>query len=442
MARGVLLRSSETIVPEPIFPADRRALLSLTRLGWGLALPVLLLMGIGLACIHATEGSAAAELANSPDTMRGLIQPSEMAVDEDWVETLARQVGTNTAKQIVFIVSGLGLMVLALIPSYQRIGRFAYAAYAGVLGLLLLLMIDRYVFNIPDFIVPVRQNARRWVTFGGAFGIQPSEFMKLALVLALARYLRYRDSYRTWRGLIAPLALAIVPAVMILKQPNLGTCMLLMPVLFAMLFMAGARVRHLLTVVGVGALLMPAFYFFGMQEYQRDRVLVVLNQNSDDESWHKAQGYQLRVGKIALATGGVWGRGYGQGEFVGGGLTLPEGHNDFIFSIVGHQFGLVGCLVVIGCYIAIVFFGLEVASATNDPFGKLVAVGVVVMIVVQAFFNMATNLGLAPITGVQLPFVSAGGSSLWANMIALGLLINVAQRRPLLIAQPPFVHKE
>lgn len=443
MARGILLRSSQTIVPETPALPERGTVLSLTRLGWGLALPVLLLTLIGLACVHVTEASAAGELADSEDAALGRVQPSEMAINENWIQALARSSGTNTAKQVVFIASGLLLMVAVLFPGYQRIGRFAYYAYGVVIALLAVIMVDRYVLNLPDALVPVRQgNVRRWITFGGGFGIQPSEFMKLVLVLALARYLRYRDSYRTWRGLVTPFLMTLVPAALILKQPNLGTCLLLMPILFAMLFMAGARLRHLAIIVLLGACLMPVFYFFGMREYQRERVLVLLRQNSQDEAWQKDQGYQLRLGKIALATGGVWGRGYGEGEFVRGGLTLPLGHNDFIFSIVGHQFGLIGCIVIILCYVAIVVCGIEIATATNDPFGKLLAIGVIAMIVVQALFNIATNVGLAPITGVPLPFVSAGGSSLWANMIALGLLINVAQRRPMLIAHSPFEHGE
>lgn len=435
----MLLRSSQTHAPVPRASAETASLLALTRLGWGLALPVLLLCLIGIACIHAVESqsptfNAQAELEPSA--------PSELLLEEHWLTELSQAVGLNTAKQVLFLATGLLLLLAVLWPGYSRLGRLAYPFYGIVMVLLSLLMIDRYIVDIPDVLVPVRQNSRRWVTFGGGFGIQPSEFMKLALVLALARYLRFRDSYRTWLGLLPPFLLALVPAVLILRQPNLGTCMMLLPVLFGVLFVAGARVRQLLTIVLAGAALMPAFYFFGMKDYQRERVLVFVNQNTDDEEWHKDQGYQLRLGKIALATGGLWGRGYGQGEFVNGSLTLPEGHNDFIFSIVGHEFGLVGCLVVIACYGMIVVFGLEIAAVTNDPFGKLIAIGVIVMIVVQALFNMATNIGLAPITGVPLPFVSAGGSSLWANFLGLGLLINVAQRRPMRIAHPPFEHGE
>ena len=164
-------------------------------------------------------------------------------------------------------------------------------------------------------------------------------------------------------------------------------------------------------------------------------------QNTDNEAWQMNQGYQLRQSKVALGTGGLTGKGYGQGTFVRYNL-LPEKNNDFIFAVIGHQWGYVGCLLVLAAYGAIVLFGIEVATVTNEPFGRLLAVGVIVLIVFQALINIGMTIGLAPITGMTLPFVSAGGSSLWANFIGLGLMLNVAKRRPMVIANPPFEHKD
>ena len=195
----------------------------------------------------------------------------------------------------------------------------------------------------------------------------------------------------------------------------------------------------LATVVLLGCATLPVFYFVGMKDYQQQRVQVLFKQNVADETWHMGPGYQLRQSLIALGTGGVTGQGREQGAFVHYGL-LPEEHNDFIFAVIGNQWGLVGAVLIIVAYVVIIICGLEVATVTNDPFGRLLAVGVVVMIVVQALLNICMNLGLAPITGMTLPFVSAGGSSLWANFLALGLLVNVAQRRPMLIGHPPFEH--
>jgi rod shape determining protein RodA len=413
-----------------------RPLLNLTRLGWGLAVPVLLLSAVGLACIHATEqGTSASSAARATDEATAEANPLLRVYDA---------IGPQTVRQVIFLLTGIGLMLLVLWPSYQKIGWYTYPLYGLVLFLLVLLVADRLLdlLHLPSLpFVPLVRSARRWIELG-PFRVQPSEFMKLALVLALARYLRFRSSYRRWRGLIAPFLLTIVPMFLILFQPDLGTLLMLLPVLLAMLFVAGARLRHLLSVLMVGGAVMPLFYLYGMQPYQRERIQVLFRQNTTDEAWQMDQGYQLRQSKIALGTGGLTGTGYGEGIFVQYRDLLPEEHNDFIFAIIGHQWGLLGGVLVILAYGVIVLCGLEVATVTNDPFGRLIAIGVVVMIAAQALLNICMNIGLAPITGMPLPFVSAGGSSLWANFLGLGLLVNVAQRRPLLIADPPFEHRE
>ncbi|MBN2448371.1 MAG: FtsW/RodA/SpoVE family cell cycle protein, partial [Phycisphaerae bacterium] len=297
---------------------------NLTRLGWGVALPVLFLTTVGLFAIHATDRTIAAQgesIGMAPD----------MQTEMGWGEHVVETVGPRTLRQGLYFAGGLALLLATLWPSYQKIGRYSFAIYGVVVFLLLLLVIDRYGVDLP--MIPVRRNTRRWIDFAGLFSIQPSEFMKPALILALARYLRYRDSYRRLLGLIAPFLLTMVPMVLILKQPDLGTLLMLLPVLFAMLFVAGARLRHLLLVIVVGAATMPLFYYFGMHDYQRQRIQVVFKQGTDDERWHMNQGYQLRQSKIALGTGGVWGEGFGHGMFVEHAL-LPEEQNDFIFAII------------------------------------------------------------------------------------------------------------
>ena len=406
----------------------RRAL-KLTQLGWGLAVPVLFLTALGMASIHATDRSDA-----TPDVG---VSARDVPAEMNWLSVAMQAIGPLTLRQGLYVAGGIGLLLVVLLPSYRRIGRYAYAFYGLALFLLLLLFLDRYV-DLP--LIPVRRDVRRWIDLG-VFSLQPSELMKVGLILALAYYLRYRKSYRTWWGLIPPFVLTLVPMVLILGQPDLGTLLMLLPVLFAMLFVAGARLRHLATIVLLGCATLPLFYFFGMKDYQRERIQVLFKQNSADEAWQQKQGYQLRQSLIALGTGDLTGESDDEGAFVRYGL-LPEEHNDFIFAVIGNQWGFVGCVLVILAYVAITIWGLEIATVTNDPFGRLLAVGVVVMIVVQALLNICMNLGLAPITGMTLPFVSAGGSSLWANFIALGLLVNVAQRRTMLIAHPPFEHTD
>lgn len=416
-----------------------RELFNLTRLGWGLAVPVLFLSAVGLACIHATDRDPAPRVAAA-----GYGGDTATDTDANWAARLYHVVGPQTARQLAFMLTGLLLLLLVLCVPYQKIGWYAYPIYGVAVFLLLLLAVDRALesLHLPGLpLVPVVRNTRRWIELG-AFRVQPSEFMKLALVVALARYLRFRNSYREWRGLVPPFLLTIAPMLLILLQPDLGTLLMLLPVLFTMLFVAGARLRHLLLIVALGCATMPLFYLYGMHGYQRTRIEALFKQGTREEAWHQSDGYQLRQAKIALGTGGLTGTGYGEGIFVQYDGLLPEEQNDFIFAIIGHQWGLIGGVFVILAYGVIVLFGLEVATITNDPFGRLLAVGVIVMIVAQALLNICMNIGLAPITGMPLPFVSAGGSSLWTNFIGLGLLVNVAQRRPMLIADPPFEYTD
>ena len=377
---------------------ERRGAFNLTVLGWAVALPVLFLAVVGLAAVHATDRPDAAQTASAA--------PLEAPNKADWLNVAGRGIGDATLRQTLFLFTGVVLLLIMLGPSYRRIGDHAYLIYGFVILLLALLVIDKYI-DLP--LIPVKRNTRRWIQLG-LFQIQPSEFIKPALILVLARYLRFRHSYRTWRGLIPPFLLTLLPMILILRQPDLGTLLMLLPVLFAMLFVAGARLQHLVTILLLGLALLPLFYFFGMEDYQRKRIEVLLKQGSSDERWHMDAGYQLRQSKVALGAGGLFGEGYGEGDFVRNEL-LPEEHNDFIFAIIGNQWGFIGCALVVLAYVILVVVGVEVAMSTNDPFGRLLAVGVIAMIVMQALLNIGMTIGLAPITGMTLPFVSAGGSS-------------------------------
>lgn len=419
--------------------SERRPL-HLTRLAWGLLLPVVFLLTIGLATIRAADHEEAAGASLSSSFGAPATAPVAPASWRGWLRSA---IGDTTARQTFFIVSGLLLALLTLWPNYQVIGRYSYVIYGAVMLLLLLLAADRWLapLGIDVPFVPVKKETRRWLEFG-AFGIQPSEFMKPALVLCLAWFLRHHESVRTWRGLVLPFLITLAPMGLIHFQPNLGTLLMLGPILFAMLWVAGARKRHLGTLILLGLIAAPLFYQFVMHDYQRVRIDVLLKQETDDPRWQRREGYQLLQAKTALGTGGWTGEGYMKGIFVEQDALLPERHNDFIFAMVGHQFGLVGAAPVILAYLMIALLGSEIASVTNDPFGRLLVVGLVVMIVTQALANIAMNVGRLPITGVTLPFVSYGGSSLWATFLGLGLLLNVAQRRPLLIARKPFVFEE
>jgi rod shape determining protein RodA len=224
-----------------------------------------------------------------------------------------------------------------------------------------------------------------------------------------------------------------------------------------MLFVAGAKIRHLVLIVALGAACTPLLWW-KMHPYQRSRVVAVALQSEslreriaanpekyaftgfdrrDVMEWEVSSGMQLVRSKAALGSGGFLGQGWGHGTYVEYNF-LPDRHNDFVFAIVGHQWGFLGCLVVLLCYAVIVVAGMEIAMVTAEPLGRLVAMGVVCLIAAQALINLGMTVGLMPITGMTLPFVSYGGSSLLTNFLAVALLISVSQHRPFMLAKKPF----
>lgn len=345
----------------------------------------------------------------------------------------------KTSRQAAFFAVGLLAFTLVQPIGFQRLKHWAYPLYAVVLILLALLVVARYVPMEP-FFAP-RRNAYRWIVLG-PISVQVSDIAKVVYILTMASYLRFRTSYRRFVGLLAPFVLTLIPVGLILKEPDLGTSLLLLPTLLIMLFAAGAKMRHIGLILLLGAAAVPAFYFSPlMNNYQRQRIQVLFRQNDPDPRWRMNAGYQLNQSKIALGSGQIVGRGFREGAFFRYNL-LPEEHNDFIFAVIGHQGGFIGCAIVLGLYLTIVVSGLTMASMNTDPFARLVAVGVCAMLSVQTAINVGMTIGLAPITGMSLPFVSAGGSGLVTSYIAIGLLISVGRRGPLDIARKPFEYDD
>ncbi len=342
---------------------------------------------------------------------------------------------TVTLRQLMFLAIGVGGFVVVQMIGYRELGRWSYTMFVLTLLALAALLVARYVPMQP-FIV-ARRNAYRWITLG-PMTFQVSEYAKITLILALAYYLRYRTNYRSIGGLLMPFILTLVPMAMILKEPDLGTSMLLLPTLFVMLYVAGARNRHLAVILLLGLIAVPVFYFSPiMNPYQRERIQALFHQDESDVQWRLNAGYQLHQAKVAIGSGGFAGQGFTQSAFFRHNL-LPEEHNDFIFAVVAHQWGFLGAMFVILLYLVILTAGLTIASATNDPLGRLLAVGVCAVICCQTLINIGMTLGLMPITGMSLPFVSAGGSGLITNYVMIGLLVGVARRRPVDMAPKPF----
>ncbi len=355
-------------------------------------------------------------------------------------------------KQLIFLGVAIGCMTLFQAVNYLKIGRYAWIFY--VLSLLLVLYTVAAAIkggpNPPPGAQPLPgvhsvKGAYAWITLGPV-SIEPAELCKFAFVLVLGRYLRFRSNYRTLSGLFAPFALALVPMALILKQPDLGMVMLFLPVLFAMLFAAGAKVRHLLTIAALGLALAPIAWFSGeehvpvlshfpqlIKKYQKQRVYAFLE--SDSQSERQAKAYQTHRAMIAIASGGLSGKGFGEIPI---GQSVPEAHNDMILALIGEQFGFWGVLALLVAYLVLFAAGIEIAAATREPFGRLVAVGVVAVLAAQSFFNLLVATGLMPVTGITLPFVSYGGSSLVASFMAAGFLLNIGQNRPMVMARDAF----
>ena len=321
----------------------------------------------------------------------------------------------DTIQQMVFGIAGLVVALGLSAVDYQRYERVALPA----LGIAWLLLLGVYFFSNA----PPQLAARRWFVIG-EFTLQPSEFAKLALILALAKLAKlFGDRVRDWRvGLLGGgglLALVVLPVV---AQPDLGTAVTMAAVGLAMLFVAGVRIRHL-AVLPIGALAAGAISI-AVHEYQRARVVAFLTRDPEVTN----TGYQAAQAKIALGAGGVTGRGLGAGTQK---FLLPVPDSDSIFAVIGEEFGLVGTGLVLVLFLALFVRGIQIAGSTEDPFGRLLAVGIVTQLTFQAFVNMGVVTGLIPVTGLTLPFVSLGGSSLFASLLMMGILLNVARKSAL-----------
>lgn len=329
------------------------------------------------------------------------------------------------AQQVMWIALASATMTLVTLPSYRVLARWSYGLFAVVIGLL-----------VAVYFFPAVHGAHRWVRFAG-LGFQPSEFAKLAYVLALARWLMHRENYRRLRGLILPLVLTLVPLLLVLREPDLGTALVFLPLLFVLLFAAGAQRRDLAALGCCGLALLPLVWS-QMSLEQRSRVTSLVEQSAPGEK-PTADGYQLHQAKQLLALGGVWGSVCtGAAPDDRAVYHLPESHTDFIFSVVGERFGWGGMLGMFLLYGIIVWRACRIAGQTREPFGRLVAVGIGALFAVQVLVNTGMTVGLLPVTGLSLPLVSYGGSGLLAHALALGLLWNVALRPGYEVTPEPF----
>jgi rod shape determining protein RodA len=325
------------------------------------------------------------------------------------------------ARQVVFI--GMGCVLFVML---QRVNYLSILRHAPLLYLIGLLLLCGIYGTRPI------NGARSWYDLY-FFKLQPSELMKPVIILTLAHYLMYRDSYKKLSGLVVPLVLTLIPMGLILKQPDLGTFLAFSPVLFVMLYVAGARIWHLALMIFCGSSGMALMWFTLMKDYQKRRVYAWLYP----EQYRLGEAWQLLRAETAIGSGGFWGKGWGQSSQDKLSL-LPERHTDFIFAVVCEEGGFVTAMLLLFLILCVALSGLGIAARTREPAGRLIAAGCVTIFCSQVLINTGVALGLLPTTGLTLPFVSYGGSSILSSFICIGLLVNIGSQREVVLASEDF----
>jgi rod shape determining protein RodA len=318
--------------------------------------------------------------------------------------------------QLLWFGLGMGATgLILLLIHYSTLSRVAYLIYfANVLLLVAVLFAGKATLG-----------AQRWIGFGG-FRIQPSEFMKLSMVICLAKYFetdRTVGGY-SFKDLLLPGVLVGVPALLIMKQPDLGTALVLIFTFASMMMFLRIETKTLAAIVIAGLIAMPIAYKYGLKPYQRMRIISFLDPTADP----KGSGYNSIQSMIAVGSGQLTGKGYKKGTQSQLNF-LPEHHTDFIFSVFSEERGFVGCVALLGLYLAFLMNGLSVAYQSHDKFGLLLAVGIVSIFFWHIFINMGMVMGLLPIVGVPLPFLSYGGSSLITSILCVAILTNIANKK-------------
>lgn len=328
-------------------------------------------------------------------------------------------------KQSMWFVVGLVAVGIILKIDYTNFPKYSKLIY--VLNIALLIAVR--------FVGETQKGAQSWIPIG-PFYLQPSEFAKIAMVVTFAVYLANREGkLDKFRDLLPTFLFFGVPMILILLQPDLGTTLVFIAIYFGMLFVAGARPKHLLILILAGALaiggILTAQLKYGydkpLKPYQLDRLTIFVDPYKDP----RGAGYHVIQSQVALGSGGLWGKGLYKGTQTQLNF-LPEQKNDFIVSVVGEEFGFVGIGVLLSMFYIFVFRGIRIAMKSKDLLGTLLATGIVSIIVFHLLVNIGMAAGIMPITGIPLPFFSYGGSSMLSNMLGVGILLNVYLRRQVL----------
>ena len=315
-------------------------------------------------------------------------------------------------RQMIWAVAGLVMAFFIANIDYLRLVNYAYLIYAINLVALVFLLI----FGGES------HGARRWIILGPV-SVQPSEFMKVTVILALAAFLgERREKAGSFENFAGAILLILPAALLIFLQPDLGTAFVLVPILFTMLFICGENIKYIVSSTVLGLASMPLFWML-LKDYQKDRLLVFINPDIDP----LGAGYTIIQSKIAIGSGGMFGKGWLNGtqshlKF------LPERHTDFIFSVIGEEWGFVGALLLVGLYALVIARGIKIIAGSSDVYGRAIAAGIVTLLAFQVFVNISMTIGMMPVVGLPLPAVSYGGSNTVASLICIGFLLSISRR--------------
>ena len=358
------------------------------HIDWLLLGAVLLLVGIGIAMIYSTT------YVNLPDGLG--------------------HAGPQVRTQAYALAIGLIAMLICLVLDYRMLAEHSLFLYLGLSALLVFVLLR----GSTQF------GAQRWIDIG-PFNLQPSEFARLAVALILAMFFgENRRGARNTGDLAIGGFFTLVPLLLIVKQPDLGTALTLLPVFFGVAYLAGLRMRLLAVIALAGILVAPIAWKFALEPYQKSRLQTFIDPSQDP----RGAGYQTIQARITVGSGGLTGKGFRagtQGQY----KFLPVAHNDFIFSVLGEEQGFIGVLVALSLYLFVITRSLEAARLAKDRLGAYLVGGIIAGFSFQVLYNVAMSVGLAPVKGITLPLMSYGGSSLIAAMATFGLILNVRMRR-------------
>jgi rod shape determining protein RodA len=354
------------------------------HLDWALVAAVLALAAIGVVMIYAATGGAA----------RGSSQ--------------------LFMTQLYAIAIGLVAALLVLFVDYQTLADISHLIYLVILAALVFVLI----FGVS------RGGARRWIALP-YFNLQPSEFAKIGLALVLAKFFaELPRATPDGKDLLIGGAITLVPIILIRFEPDLGTAVTLVAIFMAIAFMSGMRLRVVAIILAIVVVTAPIAWRYALKDYQKARISTFLDPERDP----RGAGYQQIQARITVGSGGVWGKGFMKGT-QGQLRFLPEAHNDFMFSVLAEEQGLVGVLVALGLYLVVMLRSIKAARLAKDRLGAYLVIGILAGFGFQVFYNITMSAGLAPVKGLTLPLMSYGGSAMIATLAGFGLILNVRMRR-------------